>query len=46
MQEKVLGDGKHLLVATIDLKLKKKVYDNFLLQFMDEYEGVDINKIE
>ena len=46
MQEKAVGEGKHLLVATIALKLKKKVYDNCLLQFMEEYEGVDINKIE
>ena len=46
MQEKAVGEGKHLLVATIALKLKKKVYDNYLLQFMEEYEGVDINKIE
>lgn len=46
MQEKALGDGQHLLVATIELKLKKQVYENCLLQFMEEYEGVDINKIE
>ena len=46
MQEKSLGDGQHLLVATIELKLKKQVYENCLLQFMEEYEGVDINKIE
>ncbi len=46
MQEKAIGEGKSLMVATIELKLKKQVYENCLLQFMEEYDGVDINKIE